>query len=101
MPHKNALSNDEPHHLYEIVDKTDNDTFKFGISGDPIEEDGLSRRVRRQVNLLNLVDNWARFFARILVFDIQGRKEAARIEKEYIQNYKTKYGRKPRGNPKD
>lgn len=42
--HGNDKRNDKPHHLYEIKDKQENDTFKFGISCDPInkEKDGLS-----------------------------------------------------------
>lgn len=27
--HGNSNQNDKPHHLYEIVDKTDNDTVKY------------------------------------------------------------------------
>ncbi len=32
----------KPHHLYEIVDKDGEDTFKYGISCDPIGKDGMS-----------------------------------------------------------
>ena len=60
MAHRNSLSNDEPHHLYEIRDKVDDDVFKYGISSDPIEDDGLSKRIRVQLDLLNLVDRWAK-----------------------------------------
>lgn len=44
-----------PNHLYEIIDKENEDTFKYGISADPIGEDGLSDRMRDQINFLNLV----------------------------------------------
>ena len=40
-PHGNSLDNPNIHHLYEICKKEDGDTFKFGISDDPIDEDGL------------------------------------------------------------
>ncbi len=98
MAHRNSLSNDEPHHLYEIRDKVDDDVFKYGISSDPIEDDGLSKRIRVQLDLLNLVDRWARFFANILVFDIQGREEALRMEDDFIKKYEKEYGKRPRGN---
>jgi URI fold toxin 2 len=40
--HGNSLKNPNLHHLYEIYDKEKNDVFKYGISDDPIEKDGLS-----------------------------------------------------------
>lgn len=101
MAHRNSDHNDDPHHLYEIIDKTDNDVFKYGISCDPIGKDGLSKRVRVQVKFANLIDEWARFFGRIIMFDIPGRREAKRIEREYIREYQEKHGRKPRGNLTD
>ncbi|MEM1119916.1 MAG: hypothetical protein AAGJ18_05670 [Bacteroidota bacterium] len=44
--HGNSHQNTKPHHLYEIADIQENDTFKYGISHDPIEADGLSKRLR-------------------------------------------------------
>lgn len=98
MPHNNSNDSMLPNHLYEIVDKTDDDTFKYGISNDPIDEDGLSDRVRKQVSFLNRLFDWARFFGRILITNIEGKKEARRIEKEHIDSYEAKNGRKPKGN---
>ena len=100
MAHRNSHSNQEPHHLYEIIDKIDNDVFKYGISSDPIDEDGLSKRLRKQIAFLNLIDNWDRFFGRILLQNIEGRQEAERIETEHIEQYKSKKRRNPRGNLK-
>ncbi len=101
MAHRNFDDNDELHHLYEIVDKLDNDIFKYGISCDPIGKDGMSKRMRVQLTFVNLIDKWTRFFARIIVHDIPGRKEAKRIESEHIQAYKNKHGSRPRGNLTD
>ena len=98
MVHRNSDDNRELHHLYEIVDKLDNDIFKYGISCDPIGKDGMSKRMRVQLTFVNLIDKWTRFFARIVVRDIPGRKEAKRIESEHIQTYKNKHGSRPRGN---
>ncbi len=42
MAHKNSHSNFDPHHLYEIVDKTTGDIFKYGISSELIDENGMS-----------------------------------------------------------
>jgi hypothetical protein len=72
--------------------------FKYGISHDPIDENGQSNRLKKQVTFLNLGVKWLRFFAQVLLFDIPGKKEAKRIEEEAIQNYKKQHGQKPRGN---
>ena len=96
--HGNSNDNNKPHHLYEIRDSIDDDIFKYGISHDPIDEEGQSNRMKVQVNFLNLGVNWLRFFAQIVLFRIPGKKEAKRIEEEHIQNYKTQNGRRPRGN---
>ena len=102
MAHKNADNSEEPHHLYEIVDKVDYDIFKYGISCGPISpKDGMSKRMRIQLRFANLIDNWPRFFARVIVRDIPGRKEAKRLEREYISRYKEKNGKNPRGNLRD
>lgn len=98
--HGNSLESTDINHLYEIRDIQENDTFKFGISHDPLEADGLSRRLRDQINLYNVVVGFVRFFARILIKNIPNRKEAVRLEKEKIQAYKEEHGRKPRGNRK-
>ena len=98
MFHKNSFRNPLPHHLYQIIDKIDDDVFKYGISCEPIGSDGLSDRMRKQVNLFNLIDDWERFFAVIILYDISGKIEAKQIETEYIRMYELKNGRKPRGN---
>ena len=76
--------------------------YLHGISSGPIsKKDGMSKRIRVQLRFANLIDNWARFFTRILIHDIPGRKEAKRLESEHIQAYKEKHGQRPRGNLKD
>ncbi|MFN0035504.1 MAG: hypothetical protein ACKVUS_10565 [Saprospiraceae bacterium] len=99
--HGNSNLNTKPHHLYEIRDSVDDEVFKYGISHDPVDDDGYSNRMRVQVNFLNLGVNWPRFFARILILDILGRKEAKRIERAYIRKHREQYGSKPRGNLED
>lgn len=96
--HGNSKKNKNPHHLYEIVDGKDNDIFKYGISGDPLNDDGSSPRANEQVSLFNTVVNWARFFARVLLTGIAGNKKAREKEDEYLENYRAKHGRFPRGN---
>lgn len=98
MFHKNSYRNPLPHHLYQIIDKIDDDVFKYGISCDPIGLDGISDRMRKQINLFNLIDDWERFFAVIILYDIGEKIEAKLIEMEYIRTYELKNGRKPRGN---
>ncbi len=99
MSHRNRLTNEEKNHLYGIYDKLDDDVFKYGISSDPIEEDGLSKRVKSQVRILNLAVNWARFFGRILKVNIPGREKAKQIEDDKIEEYERINGKRPRGNP--
>lgn len=98
--HRNSHQNKTPHHLYEIYDKQEEETFKYGISSDSIDEegDGLSNRIRRQLNIFNLAAGWLRYFARILVKNIPGRKMAEKIEDEFIDNFEEKAGHMPRGN---
>jgi URI fold toxin 2 len=99
MPHGNSHQNNNQHHLYEIWDKEDEEVFKYGISDDPIDEDGLSARLRNQVTLFNLVANFFRFVGRILRTDIGGRETAEKVEEDFIEDYKQKHGERPRGNP--
>ena len=63
--HNNSNLNQERHHLYVIIDKIDGDIFKYGISCDPISADGMSDRMRKQVNLFNLIDDWERFLQKL------------------------------------
>lgn len=44
--HGNSHKNQNLHHLYGIFEKESDDVLKYGISDDPIGEDGLSNRVR-------------------------------------------------------
>ena len=97
-PHGNSHENQELHHLYAIDDLENNDVFKYGISDDPIEEDGLSKRMRQQLDLYNLIAGCLRFVGRILKVNILGRKKAEEIEREYVEEYYKKYGRYPKGN---
>ena len=97
--HGNSKENDRLHHLYGIYEEKTDDLFKYGISGGPIGPDGTSKRMRSQVNFLNLAAGFVRFVARILLFNIPGRREAERIEQEYIDAYRDKHGENPRGNP--
>lgn len=96
--HGNSLENDKPHHLYQIEDTTEKDIFKYGISNEPIGEDGLSSRVRKQINFMNLVVGFVRFVGKILVLDIAGRKAAKELEDQYIDVYFEEKGKYPKGN---
>jgi URI fold toxin 2 len=99
MEHGNSKKNEKEHHLYEIIDKYESDTFKFGISDKPIEEDGLSNRVREQVHFLNLAVGWIRYVGKIIIFGIKNRLLAKELENKYIDDYNDLNGKLPRGNP--
>ncbi len=97
--HGNAKLNDNLHHLYEVFKRIDRDTFKYGISDDPIdEEDGLAARVREQLEEWNMAAEYQKFGAEILLKDIPGRAAALRIERQHIDAYFEKHGRNPVGN---
>jgi len=98
--HGNSNQNEEPHHLYEIWDKQEEETFKYGISDDPIGDDGLSTRLRQQVDWFNVIAGWFRFIGRILIFNISDRVKAKELEDEYMDAFEAQHGRRPRGNRK-
>jgi len=96
--HGNSNDNDKEHHLYAIYDNEESDVFKYGISDNPIDEDGSSRRMRQQVGYLNRAVGWLRYFARILLRGIIGRSKARQAEESHIDAYRAEHGRNPRGN---
>ena len=98
MKHGNALDNPNMPHLYDIFKKADGDTFKYGISDDPIEDDGLSERCRKQKHEMNRAAEFDKYSAQVVLTEIPGRKEAARIERGYIDAYYDEHGRNPVGN---
>ena len=73
-------------------------SLSIGISAESIGDDGLSNRVKRQIRLYNTVVGKLRFFGKILILGIKGRKRAEETETKFIDAYKEKNGRKPRGN---
>jgi hypothetical protein len=99
MVHGNSHQNKKPHHLYEIFDEQEEETYKFGISADEIDADDSSDRLRNQLKLFNLIANAIHFVGRILVRNIPGRESAERLEDDYIEDHVKKYGKRPRGNP--
>lgn len=97
--HGNAKENPNPHHLYRIFKLAENETFKYGISDDPLDpEDGLSARVRDQVEEWNLAAEYHKFGAEIVQYDIAGREAALHMERLYIDAYYEKRGKNPPGN---
>lgn len=97
-PHGNSLENPNSHHLYDIFKIVDGDTYKYGITDDPIQADGLSERARKQTSEMNRAVEFDKYAAQVLITDIQGREEALRIEREHIDAYYYKHGRNPLGN---
>lgn len=98
-PHGNSHQNKEEHHLYAIFDIEEQSIYKYGICGEPLNEDGSSPRANRQVREFNRVVGSLRFTAIILETGISGRKHAEEREETAILAYTELYGRFPRGNP--
>lgn len=97
--HSNLLENPNVHHLYVIYDLERREIFKFGISDTPVSEDRTSGRLDNQLALFNRVAGWKRFTGRILLYLIEGRLNARRLEDDAILKFQRKHGRYPRGNP--
>ena len=100
-PHGNSYKNKKLHHVYVIFDKQDDSIYKYGISHDPIEADGLSARLRDQLDLYNRIAGWSRFYSEMMYKDLQGRVKAREIEQQLIRDYKKLHGHRPKGNLKD
>lgn len=96
--HGNTKKNDNQHHLYRIFKKADGETFKYGISDDPIEADGLSSRMRDQLEEWNMAAEYEKFGAEIILQGISGREQALVIELNYIDAYYELNGRNPKWN---
>lgn len=96
--HGNSKLNNNPHHLYEVFDKGKDIVFKYGISAEIIRKDGLCKRMRLQLRLMNLIAGWKRFTAQILIYNIPDRIQARTIEDQHIKAHKAKFGQKPKGN---
>ena len=47
--HGNDKDNQDFYHLYEMIDRETGLIFKYGISADPIEKDGMSKRLKEQI----------------------------------------------------
>ncbi|MCW5923788.1 MAG: hypothetical protein KIS77_15690 [Saprospiraceae bacterium] len=75
------------HHLYAIIDGDDDSIYKYGITDNVIDADGLSDRVREQVDLFNRIAGFPRFYAKILLREIPGRRQAREIERQHIQAF--------------
>ena len=54
--------------------------------------------MREQVDYLNRAVGWIRFFAKVLIKGIMGKRKARNIEDEHVDDYRAKHGRNPRGN---
>jgi hypothetical protein len=57
--------------------------------------------MREQTELGNLYVGWNRYFARIILDNIEGRELALKLEDDYIKAYRIKTGKRPRGNRKE
>ncbi|MFK8161516.1 MAG: hypothetical protein AB8H12_03550 [Lewinella sp.] len=97
--HGNQKTNRRPHHLYLIYDYRRRQIYKFGISHDPVEQDGLSKRLRSQLKLHNSTEDVLRYRGRVLIIDIEGREKAYWLEDESIDTFRLKHhGTFPNGN---
>jgi hypothetical protein len=96
--HGNRNDNEAEHHVYEIRDREYEDVYKYGICGEPLNDDGTSPRAQRQVRELNRAVRWRRFFANIIATEIPGRIAAKKIEDRMNLGYKEQNGCFPPGN---
>jgi len=64
----NSNKNKHKPHLYTVHDRKTSNLYPYGISRDPLKEDGLSKRVRCPIADAKLLVGGACFFAGILVY---------------------------------
>ena len=101
IPHGNSYQYKKLHHVYVIYDKQDDNIYKYGMSHDLIETDGLSARLRDQLDLFNRIAGWTRFHSEILYYNVSGRVQAREIEQKLIRDHKDLHGHRPVGNLSD
>jgi len=77
----NSLRSRRVQHLYEIYETSTGDVVKTGISGQPLNLDGSSRRANLQVNKWNRQEGAGKFAARIITKGIKSRAKAVGLEK--------------------
>ena len=99
--HGNSRASTRPQHVYEIRDPSGG-TEKYGISGQPLNQDGSSPRANRQVNSLNAGRSSADglYTADVLQTDVPGRAAALGIEQDLVDEYASRHplGDGPEGN---
>lgn len=98
--HGNSKNSKKKQHLYEITDEDmpEDDTHKYGISGQALNKNGTSGRANSQVNQLNTELNYEKYSAEVLHDDIDSRQTALDLEKEYVKAYYEKFGKNPSAN---
>lgn len=96
--HGNDKTNQDFFHLYEMFDRETGLVFKYGISADSIDMDGISKRLRDQIEYANLIVGWNRFTGWIIKVNIEGNAKARLIEDEYINTFFAKFDKYPIGN---
>jgi len=97
-PHKNSLLSTSPQHVYEIFNISTGETYKFGISGNPLNKSGESPRANSQVALLNRLVGKEMYGARLLGQDLPDRSTALAFEQYLVNAHKTTTGAVPLGN---
>jgi len=89
--HGNSKNSKKLQHLYEIVDSEFEETIKFGISGSELNKNNSSKRANSQVNALNKIWGWTKYYANVLFMKIQGRKKALELENKIVKKYKQEH----------
>ncbi len=73
-PHGNSKTSPNLQHRYEIFEKSSGDVVKTGISGEPLNQNGTSKRANGQVNKLNAAEGEEIYGARVKETDLPGRQ---------------------------
>lgn len=97
-PHGNSNDSQSPRHLYAFYDHILRTLYKFGISKEPISQDGNCKRMRTQQRIFNSAAGSLRYTVRIIIRLIPGKLAAEEKEDDFIEKYKDKHGKEPRGN---
>ncbi|WP_020405884.1 RHS repeat-associated core domain-containing protein [Hahella ganghwensis] len=95
--HGNCLASTRPNHVYEIYDVLTNKTYKYGVSGVGLTEEGLSKRAEAQVNKLNKKAGYKKYASKLKTRNNLTRREAVRKELALTTRYAVKNQKMPPG----
>lgn len=92
--HSNERRSTRRNHLYAILDTSNKEIYKIGITSTGLTKDGVPKRAQYQCNQLNTLEP-DRFKPVLLIKDLPNRQIALLIEVLFVELYKKLQGDLP------